>query len=105
MDHLLLVERPDRPLTLFRLLKPYSGLLLFAFVAAIGEGIADLLGPWPLKLVFDDILKPKENGGWMNRLLHSMAGDDKLMILKIAAISALAIAIFGALCAYVEKSC
>jgi ATP-binding cassette subfamily B protein len=75
-----------------------------ALIAAIGEGIADLLGPWPLKLVFDDILKPKDNASWLNHLVHSIAGADKFMILKIAAISALAIAIFGAICSYAEKS-
>jgi ATP-binding cassette, subfamily B, bacterial len=96
----------DQPhsLTLLKLLKPYSGTLVVALIAAIGEGIADLLGPWPLKLVFDDILKPKDNASWLNHLVHSIAGADKFMILKIAAISALAIAIFGAICSYAEKS-
>ncbi len=79
-------------------------MLVIAFTAAIGEGIADLLGPWPLKIVFDDILKPKQNTSWLNNLIQSMAGADKLAILKIAAIGALVIAIFGALCSYVEKS-
>jgi subfamily B ATP-binding cassette protein MsbA len=91
-------------LTILKLLKPYSSMLVIAFTAAIGEGIADLLGPWPLKIVFDDILKPKQNTSWWNHLIQSMAGPDKLAILKIAAIGALVIAIFGALCSYVEKS-
>jgi len=91
-------------LTLLKLLKPYSAQLLVAFVAAIGEGIADLAGPWPLKIVFDDILKPKDNTNWLNNLVHSIAGTDKLAILKVAAVAALVIAIFGALCSYFEKS-
>ncbi len=70
----------------------------------IGEGIADLAGPWPLKLVFDDILKPKQTTGWLNNLVHSMAGTDKLAILKIAAVGALVIAILGAVFSYFEKS-
>src|ERR1700723_3761529 len=91
------VESDNRPhLTILKLLKPYSGTLLIALFAALGEGIADLAGPWPLKLVFDDILKPKQTTGWLNNLVHSMAGTDKLAILKIAAVSALAIAILGA---------
>ncbi|MGA3201078.1 MAG: ABC transporter ATP-binding protein [Bryobacteraceae bacterium] len=99
------VESDNRPhLTILKLLKPYTGTLLIAFFAAIGEGIADLLGPWPLKIVFDDILKPKQDTGWLNNLVHSMAGADKLEILKIAAIGALVIAVFGAICSYFEKS-
>jgi ATP-binding cassette, subfamily B, bacterial len=97
------VESHNR-LTLLKLLKPYSGRLLVAFVAAIGEGIADLAGPWPLKIVFDDILKPKDNTNWLNNLVHSIAGTDKLAILKVAAVAALVIAIFGAICSYFEKS-
>lgn len=99
------MESDNRPrLTILKLLKPYSGTLVIALFAAIGEGIADLLGPWPLKLVFDDILKPKDNTGWLNNLVHSVAGTDKLLILKIAAIGALAIAVFGAVFSYFEKS-
>ena len=83
-------------LTLLKLLKPYSGRLLIAFVAAVGEGIADLAGPWPLKIVFDDILKPKDNTNWLNNLVHSMADNDKLAIVKIAALAVMAIALIGA---------
>jgi ATP-binding cassette, subfamily B, bacterial len=99
------VESDNRPhLTILKLLKPYSGTLLIALFAAIGEGIADLAGPWPLKIVFDDILKPKQNSGWLINLVHSMAGTDKFAILKIAAIGALVIAILGAVFSYLEKS-
>jgi len=103
------VESDSRPhLTILKLLKPYTGTLLIALFAAMGEAIVDLAGPWPLKLVFDDILKPKQSTGQLNNLLnnlvHSMAGTDKLAILKVAAVGALAIAILGAVFSYFEKS-
>src|SRR5579863_7127311 len=99
------VESDNRPrLTILKLLKPYSGTLLIALFAAIGEGAADLLGPWPLKLVFDDILKPKEANGWLNRAVVSMVGADQLAIVKAAAVLALLIAVVGAACSYLEKS-
>ncbi len=85
-------------------MKPYTGTLLIALFAAIGEGIADLLGPLPLKLVFDNILKDKQNDTWFSREIHNFAGMDKLVILKVAAVAALLIAIFGAICSYAEKS-
>jgi hypothetical protein len=50
------VDTEQRRLTLLKLLKPYSGMLAIAIFAALGEGIADLLGPLPLKLVFDNVL-------------------------------------------------
>ena len=91
-------------LTLLKLMKPYTGTLLIALFAAIGEGIADLLGPLPLKLVFDNILKGKQNDTWFSREIHNFVGLDKLVILKVAAVAALLIAIFGAICSYAEKS-
>ena len=85
------------------LLRPHRKALALAFVAATGEGVADLLQPWPLKVVFDDVLKSHRSGGWLNALIHSVAGDNSLAILRLAAVAALAIAIVGALCSYSEK--
>lgn len=99
------MESDSRPhLTILKLLKPYTGTLLIALFAAMGEAIADLAGPWPLKLVFDDILKPKQSTGWLINIVHATAGTDKLAILKVAAVGALAIAILGAVFSYFEKS-
>ncbi len=99
------MESETRPrLTILKLLKPYKGSLAVALIAAVGEGIADLLGPWPLKLVFDDVLKTKQDSGWLNHLVYQIAGADRLAILKIAAVGALVIAVFGAICSYFEKS-
>jgi ATP-binding cassette subfamily B protein len=98
------MDTEQRRLTLLKLLKPYSGMLAIAIFAAVGEGIADLLGPLPLKLVFDNVFKQKQASGWLNRVVVSMVGADKLAILKAAAVLALAIAVVGAICSYLEKS-
>jgi ATP-binding cassette, subfamily B, bacterial len=87
------------------LLRPYAKALAFAVLAVIGETIADLLQPWTLKVVFDGVLraKPIEAQGWLNHLVLMSAGTDRLAILRFAAIAALAIAVFGAICSYAEK--
>ncbi len=87
------------------LLRPHRSSLFFGFLAVLGEGTADLLQPWPLKVVFDDVLKAKamRGPGWLNHLLLSTVGTDRLAILRMAALAALAIAIIGALCSYAEK--
>ncbi len=74
-------------------------------LAVIGEGAADLLQPWPLKIVFDNVLQAGQSHshGWINRQVVSLMGTDRLAILKFAALAALAIAIVGALCSYAEK--
>jgi ATP-binding cassette subfamily B protein len=87
------------------LLRPHWKALSVGFLAVIGETITDLLQPWPLKIVFDNVLKSQSlhGHGWLNHLVLSIAGTDKLAILKFAAISALGIAIAGAFCSYTEK--
>jgi len=87
------------------LLRPHWKALCIGLCAVIGEGCADLLQPWPLKIVFDDVLrsKPQHAHGWLNVRIFSITGGDPIAILKLAALGALAIAVFGALCSYVEK--
>jgi ATP-binding cassette subfamily B protein len=71
----------------------------------VGETAADLLQPWPLKIVLDNVIKTKaaHQQGWLNQFILSTFGDDRLTILKFAAFAALAIAIIGAIFSYAEK--
>src|SRR5260370_15555769 len=93
-----------KPLTIRDLLRPYTKALILGAFAAIGDGIANLLEPWPLKVVLDNVLNSQPAHGWLNRLILSAAGEDKLAILKFVAASVLVIAIFGAICSYAQKS-
>ncbi len=79
-------------------------MLIFGLAAAIGEGTANLLDPWPLKIVLDNVLQSKKTSGWLNNFVLGITGGDKLAIVKFAALAALAIAVFGAVTSYAEKS-
>ena len=93
-----------RKLTIRELLRPHTKSLALGILAAVGSGIANLLEPWPLKIVLDNVLKSKAPAtGWLNRLFFSITGGDKLAILEFAAIAVMAIAVIGGLCAYAEK--
>ena len=85
------------------LLRPYRKLLAIGFVAVLGEGVANLLEPWPLKIVLDNVLRSKPAQGWLNEWILSRFGSSALSILNFAALAVLAIAIVGAGCSYVEK--
>ena len=85
------------------LLRPHWKALALGAIAAIGESIANLLEPWPLKIVLDNVLKSRSIGGWLIPLIASFTGGDKLAILRFAAVAVVAIAAVGALCSYVEK--
>jgi subfamily B ATP-binding cassette protein MsbA len=89
--------------TLVGLLRPHSRSLLLGLIAVIGEGIADLLSPWPLKIVLDNILKSHPNHGWLNHFIDRVAGTDPLAILRFAALAVLGIALLDAVASYAEK--
>ena len=90
-------------LNLGQLLKPHSKQIAFAILAVVGEGVADLLQPWPLKLILDNVLRARPMEGWLNDLILANVGADKLALVKFAAIASLVIAAVSALCSYAEK--
>src|SRR5215469_15429462 len=93
-----------RSFRITELLKPQAKALLVGLFAAIGEAVASLLQPWPLKIVLDSVLKSRRSiHGWLNRLFFSAAGHDKIAILKIAVLAVIIIALLDAVCSYVEK--
>ena len=85
------------------LLKPHSKALAVGLVAAVGEGVANLLEPWPLKIVFDSVLRSQPAHGWLNRFITSTVGDDKVAFLKFAVVAVIVIALLDAVCSYTEK--
>jgi len=80
-------------------------MLAFGFLAAIGESLADVAQPWPLKVVLDSVLHHQSlhGHGWLNRLVFDSVGTNKWAILELAALAALVIAIVGAACSYIEN--
>ncbi|HTQ58291.1 MAG TPA: ABC transporter ATP-binding protein [Bryobacteraceae bacterium] len=97
------MAKKTNPLKLSVLLRPHSKSLAVALLAIVGEGAANLLDPWPLKIVIDNVLKSQPIRGWLPRLIVPLAHGDRLTVLKFAAVAALAIAALGALCSYTEK--
>jgi subfamily B ATP-binding cassette protein MsbA len=85
------------------LLRPHAKSLVFGILAAVGDGIANLLDPVPLKIVFDNVLKAKPATSWLNSIILQIAGGNQFAIIKLAAILVMLIAVFGALCTYAEK--
>ncbi|HKQ85469.1 MAG TPA: ABC transporter ATP-binding protein [Candidatus Acidoferrales bacterium] len=98
-------EKPPRSgrLRLRRLLQPHVLSLAIASVAVLGETITDILDPWPIKIVIDNIVQSKKPAGWMATFVAHTFGDDKLATLNFAIAAVLAISVVGALSSYVEK--
>ena len=90
-----------RRLKLNGLLRPHAGLLAVAFAAMLVEGGANLLEPWPLKIIFDYVLGSKHVPWWLATTV--LAGHDRIAILNAAAVAVIVIAIVGAISSYTEK--
>ena len=88
-----------RAVSLSRLLRPYRRLLLVAFLAMLVQGTADLLEPWPLKIVFDSALGSKPPPSWLSAWVD---GRDRAAVLTLASLAVVAIAIGGAAGSYTE---
>jgi len=100
-----MMEQPGkrRAWNFVELWKPHSKALALGLLAAIGQSAANLLEPWPLKIVLDSVLKSRPIQGWLNPLVVSIAGTNRLAVVKFAAMAVMAIALLDALCSYAEK--
>jgi subfamily B ATP-binding cassette protein MsbA len=85
------------------LLQPHATALALGAFAVLGEGAANLLEPWPLKLVVDSVSRSSPPRGWLNHWIQNTVGSDKLAILELAAFAVIGIAILDAVCFFAEK--
>jgi ATP-binding cassette subfamily B protein len=85
------------------LLRPHSKTLIFAVVAVLGETFTDLLEPWPLKIVVDNLLQSRPLPHWLDAVVSDFAGQNKFAVLNFALIAVAAIAIVGAISSYTDK--
>jgi ABC-type multidrug transport system fused ATPase/permease subunit len=76
---------PHRLIWVTRLLRPYWGRLAIALAAMLVESGADLLEPWPLKIIFDYVIDAKHPPHWLQAALPH--GYDRMMLLTVAALS------------------
>src|ERR1700754_1270549 len=67
-------EDPAQRLKLVPLLRPHARPLVVALVSIIGGSIANLLQPWPLKIVLDAVSGSKPLNGWLKHFVHSELG-------------------------------
>jgi ATP-binding cassette, subfamily B, bacterial len=97
-----MTQRKPEVLSIIDLLRPHWKAMTIALVAVAGAAAADLLEPWPIKIVLDYVLQSRPLPGWMSGLV-GWIGEGKLAILSFALAAVAAIAIAGAACSYLEK--
>src|SRR5262244_2132848 len=85
------------------LLRPHWRAIALGFVAVLGEIVADLLEPWPLKMVIDYVLQGKSMPHWLAGAVSRLTGNDPIAVLNAAVVGVAAIAIIGGISTYSEK--
>jgi ATP-binding cassette, subfamily B, bacterial len=90
-------------LSMGRLIRPHWKALSLAFIAVLGETFSDVLEPWPIKIVIDNILQSKKLPSWLAGFIAHTFGNDKLPILNFAVAAVVGIAVIGAISSYAEK--
>ena len=88
---------------LARILRTHWKALVFACVAVIGETAADVLEPWPITIIVDNILQGKKLSGSIGAAVVSLFGENQTAMLNFAIAAVLLIAIVGGISGYVEK--
>ena len=86
------------------LIAPYRWTLGIVFVAMLVETAMSLAGPWPLKIVLDNVVGTHHLPGWLDGVVrHVTGGAGKMQIAAMAAIGFVAIAAISGLASYVDN--
>src|SRR5690348_10855096 len=93
----------SKKLNVTNLFRSHRNGLIIAFVAVLGETVTDVLQPWPIKIIVDNILQNKKLPKWLGGIVSGYFGHNKLSILNFAVAAVAAIAILGAVSSYIEK--
>src|SRR5688500_7162951 len=92
---------PGQRLSIIGLLTPYWRSLTAAVAAMLVAAGASLLEPWPLKIVFDNVIGSKPPPRWLAGWLN--AAGNRVDLLGAAAIAVVSIAGVAAASSYTQK--
>jgi ATP-binding cassette subfamily B protein len=99
----LLDSKSSRTLRIVDLFRPHWKALTVALVAVLGETLTDILEPWPIKVVIDNILQSKALPGWLGGAVTGLFGDNAYAVINFAVAAVAVIAVVGAVSSYFEK--
>jgi ATP-binding cassette subfamily B protein len=77
--------------------------LAVALVAVLGTTLTDILEPWPIKIVVDNILQSKVLHGRLGGAVSGLFGHNTYAIINFAVAAVAVIAVVGAVSSYIEK--
>jgi ABC-type multidrug transport system fused ATPase/permease subunit len=85
------------------LLGPYHRWVMVILAAMLVETAMSLAGPWPLKIILDNVVGSHKPPGWLDALRFIDLGGDKMELAAVAGAAVLVIALVGALASYIDN--
>src|SRR3989449_9891971 len=85
------------------LLRQHWKALTLALLAVVGETFADVLQPWPIKVVIDNVVQSKKLPGWLDAFVAGGFAGGKYATLNFAVAAVAIIAAIGAVSGHMPK--
>src|SRR5207344_3236006 len=82
-----------RRLRIIDLVRPHWKALTIALVAVLGETLTDILGPWPIKIVVDNVLQSKKLPPMLDGVVTGLFGHNAYAIVNFAVAAVAAVAV------------
>ncbi len=83
------------------LVRPYWGSLVIILAGMLLQTAASVAGPWPLKVILDNVVGSHKLPHWLDHLLEPLLrGTGKMQIAAAAAMAVMVIAVIGAIASY-----
>src|ERR687883_299124 len=88
---------------LARLVRPYWKYFIVAVLAVLGDTATNLLQPWPLKMVFDNVFRAKPLAPELATPIAAVFGPGREGVLYFALAATVVLVILGGLCTFIQS--
>jgi len=85
------------------LIRPYRRWLAIVFVAMVVETAMSLAGPWPIKVIIDNVVGNHPLPEWLRWLWDMPVAKDKMGLALLAGIATILIAAIGSAASYIDN--
>ena len=86
------------------LVRPYRATLLIILTAMLVQTAMSVAGPWPLKIILDNVVGSHKLAPWLDDLLRPiLTGGSKMQVAAAAAIAAVLISVLGGIASYIAN--
>ena len=85
------------------LIRPYRGWLIIVLIAMLLETAMSIAAPWPLKVIIDNVVGHHKLPEFLQWLRDFSLGEQTMGLAAVAALSAIVIALIGAVAGYIDN--